>query len=186
MALRSCFGLSPPSLTFCFFSPGSSPAHAFLHCFVHLELRIFSVAWSSSDVSAHMAGNFFGVTASQQLLWLKFNDAVYSSGIVDSSGTAISAVSMVSTSGTTTTRNGPGDSGKCLFGFFLGFSLARISDANVPVGTQSVYKILQMDNCQQHDHTHTHTHTAERQLAACAAPVLTFSFFLCCFLVAVV
>jgi hypothetical protein len=157
---------SPPSLTVvfcfvCFF--GSSPAHVFPHYFpscvsFHAELRIFSVAWSSVDVVSHMAGNFFGVTASQQLLWLKFDDAVYSSGIVDSSGTAISAVSMVSTSGTTTTRNGPGDSGKCLRGWWSGFSLSRESAASVAVGTQSVYTIYQMDNCQ-----HTQAQMQEQQ-----------------------
>lgn len=118
--------------------------------FARAELRLFPVAHSSTVISEHLVGNFWGHASQQQLLWLRFNEASYGGGIADASATVpAGGVATVADASATTTRNGPGDAGKCLLGYWAGYKLERVSGASVAVGTTSVYDMLQVDNCQR-------------------------------------
>ena len=112
------------------------------------ELRWFGSAMSGSEIWKHYNGNFFG--APTPLYWLKFNEG---GGDVaaDSSGAGRAAGQRVGNGGDVSWKSAT-DNQKCVSGYWVGYMLERVSAASVPVGTQSIYRIYQMDNCQRMKH----------------------------------
>ena len=110
------------------------------------ELRWYNSLMSPTEVQQHYNGNFFGAPA--PLYWLKFNEGG-GSVAADSSG-AGRAPAVLESAASEISWKAADDSQKCVAGYWVGYLLVRVSSASVPVGTQSIYRIYQMDNCQPH------------------------------------
>jgi len=99
---------------------------------------------SAATVAAHFAGNFWGLSSLQMVLWLRFTEGSGTT-VADSSG---SGNGMSGGNGGNTWRSST-DTGVCNPGYFYSYKTTRLSDPTTPVGTQSFVAVQMTDNCKR-------------------------------------